>query len=619
MEDQPPAKRERDDDDDKKRKVEGASGGDDDDRTTPDPKRRRVEDLEEAVEDDTTSPSPLIPPIDADRFKGNVVQTGDVGYAGSRDQYATSGLFSNTNPAAIIYAKLTPDHEDIVNAIDYATKNGLAIAVRSGGHQYLGFSSTSGNNIQIDMSNYTQWDDSNVPKDKGSRLILGPAWRLSELHEKCRALKIFFPHGECAGVAVGGHCQTGGYSLFSHSFGMFIDYILCFEIITADKQVRKITRPDKNQPKEQNDDLWFSVLGGSPGNFGIVTRLEIEVKHDDDYPNSKALFRFLSMKKDTIEQLLDIFEYTNDDKELSSNIEYSVMVLSQGSLHRYKFELDQKDTPSTESEIGEIIDKMPNFFVRGILPALVIVMAANTGVDTTESGKKTSDEWFEKVCKKVGEIEKKTTTMQLRIINYFMGLTGKEHIPLSDLDYKCSWRFDREFMLPFQKRVFHGMAQNLNERGFAKWSADQCWKIEGPNQKLGEKTGLKLGCQFITGGCKGSKQGPSEFPTALGNRVPYASMSAFDYFYRTRDNKGNVWPEPFENGKKWLDTEEESVSKTATGPNGKFTDIEHRFLYAPWGPKTEPWSSNVNLDSDEMISYFFTSKEDYERVHKTKM
>ena len=605
-----------------------------DNAASPYPKRRRTDDGGDDGDDDNLD-SP--PPLDVSKFQGKVVFFDSDEYDQSRHQYATSGKYSGQvmNPSVIIYPKLTEDHKDIKNAIEYAATNNLAIAVRSGGHQYLGFSSTYGHNIQIDMSNYKQWDASNVSKSKGSTLVLGPAWKLSQLHEKCKQLKIFFPHGECAGVAIGGHCQTGGYSLFSHSFGMFIDYIVWFELITADQQVRTITRPNPDNPNSPNDDLWFSVLGGSPGNFGIVVRLCIEVKHDNDYPNSKALFRFLNMRKDTIEKLLDVFANTNDDKNLSYNIEYSVMVLSKGALHRYKFELDGAATDDGSQKDDTLIQKieklLPGFIRNNIMPALIIVMAADTGVDTSDKGTKTSQEWFDNVCDVVGEIEKRTETPHTKIINAFMGLTGKSNTPLSELDYKCSWRFDREFRLPFQKRVFHGSAQNLVERGFAKWAAEKCWELEGRNQEvmgtdLEESIGLKLGCQFITGGCNGSKQGPlppekQHLRTALGNRNPHASMAAFDYFYRTRTKEGGIWDRPFEEGKEWLDTNEESVSKTATGNHGrdgKFTDKELRFLYAPWGPKDQPWSSDVNLDSEEMIGYFYTNREDYERCLKTK-
>jgi FAD/FMN-containing dehydrogenase len=52
-------------------------------------------------------------------------------------------------PGAIVYVA---GDDDIQLAIQYAREHDLGVAVRSGGHQYLGASSTTGGNIQIDLS-----------------------------------------------------------------------------------------------------------------------------------------------------------------------------------------------------------------------------------------------------------------------------------------------------------------------------------------------------------------------------------------------------------------------------------------------------------------------------------
>ena len=200
-------------------------------------------------------------------FNGKVVKNGAAGYDKATYQYATSSKFTHLNPAFVLYAKRDESHSDIMKAIQYAKENQIAISVRSGGHQYLGFSSTSGPNIQIDMSDYDEFDTNNYKKENGSTIIIGPALRLDRIAKECETLKIFFPHGECSHVAVGGHCQTGGFSIFSNSFGLFIDRIESFDLITADCKVRTIAKPDLSNPNEDNDDLWFSVLGGSPGKY----------------------------------------------------------------------------------------------------------------------------------------------------------------------------------------------------------------------------------------------------------------------------------------------------------------------------------------------------------------
>ena len=49
-------------------------------------------------------------------------------------QYAKTSI-NAMNPAAIIYPT---GFQDILNVVNYAKKNGLGVAVRTGGHQYSG-------------------------------------------------------------------------------------------------------------------------------------------------------------------------------------------------------------------------------------------------------------------------------------------------------------------------------------------------------------------------------------------------------------------------------------------------------------------------------------------------
>jgi hypothetical protein len=107
-------------------------------------------------------------------------------------QYATSSLPGVWEPAAIIYAMRDGGNTDIIAAIEYAVANDLSIAVRSGGHQYLGFSSTTGRNIQLDMKDYNEWSYNKAE----STIVMGPALTLSDIAKKCSKLGIFFPHGE---------------------------------------------------------------------------------------------------------------------------------------------------------------------------------------------------------------------------------------------------------------------------------------------------------------------------------------------------------------------------------------------------------------------------------------
>ena len=74
----------------------------------------------------------------------------DINYCTTRYQYAfTSMRDDDFNPRWIVYVD---NDDDIKKAIKCAVLCKCAIAIRSGGHQYVGASSTDHRNIQIDMS-----------------------------------------------------------------------------------------------------------------------------------------------------------------------------------------------------------------------------------------------------------------------------------------------------------------------------------------------------------------------------------------------------------------------------------------------------------------------------------
>jgi|GEM_PF-2535418 len=216
-------------------------------------------------------------------FSCPVYRMDDTSYTWIRYQYATtSQSAASMSPGAIICPQYPDADSDVEKAIRYAAANGLGIAVRSGGHAYAGTSSTTSNNIQLDLSHaYNDW----TYDAETGLLRVGISYSLMELNTKLKEAGLFMPTGQCYDVRVGGHAQTGGYGQLSRAFGLFGDQIVSIELFLADGSKKIILA---NSASQADRDLFFAVLGGGPGNYGILTHITIRPLKDSDHKYSRA-------------------------------------------------------------------------------------------------------------------------------------------------------------------------------------------------------------------------------------------------------------------------------------------------------------------------------------------
>jgi FAD/FMN-containing dehydrogenase len=138
-------------------------------------------------------------------FEGEVIIRDDNEYYKEQSyQYASSSYLEESiiQPAFIIKAK---NESDMIKAIKYASDQRIAVAVRTGGHQYSGASSTNGNNIQLDLSETYKdfkWDNEDC-----TEVTFGVSFSVGEFNAKLREKNRFVPHGQCQYVYMGGHIQ----------------------------------------------------------------------------------------------------------------------------------------------------------------------------------------------------------------------------------------------------------------------------------------------------------------------------------------------------------------------------------------------------------------------------
>jgi FAD/FMN-containing dehydrogenase len=154
---------------------------------------------------------------------------------------------------------------EVAECVCKLTGKGHHFTVRSGGHCYEDHVFNSSVRAVIDLGLLRQ-----VEHDPATGCIaLGAGQTLWDVyHGLHRRWGTTIPGGSCATVGAGGHIVGGGYGLLSRRNGLTVDHLHGVEVVTADGEIRLVTR-DSTGPDR---DLWWAHTGGGGGNFGIVTR-----------------------------------------------------------------------------------------------------------------------------------------------------------------------------------------------------------------------------------------------------------------------------------------------------------------------------------------------------------
>jgi len=205
------------------------------------------------------------------------IRPGDPGYDAARTTIA-----GTAEPAVVLRPT---DTDEVAAALEYAREAGLEVAVRSGGHNALGFGNSDGGAV-IDLSGL----DSVEVLDGGRvRLGSGATWGLAAVALAAHGLAI--TSGDTISVGVGGLAQAGGMGWMVRKHGLTIDSMVGAEVVTANGGV---VRADATT----NADLFWALRGGA-GNFGVVTALEFQAQ-----PVTTVHFGTIGFALDDVPQLL---------------------------------------------------------------------------------------------------------------------------------------------------------------------------------------------------------------------------------------------------------------------------------------------------------------------------
>jgi FAD/FMN-containing dehydrogenase len=190
------------------------------------------------------------------RMQGVVIAPSDPRYDEMR---AAWNLTIDQHPALIVIAKSAAD---MAEAVRFARTADLKVAVQATGH---GVVCPANDSLLINTSQFTE-----VSVNAESRtawVSAGTKW--GKVLEQTQAVGLAPLLGSSPGVGAIGYTLGGGMGWLARKYGLSIDSVNCFDVVTADGRIVEAS-------ETQNSDLFWGLRGGG-GGLGVVTGMEVRL------------------------------------------------------------------------------------------------------------------------------------------------------------------------------------------------------------------------------------------------------------------------------------------------------------------------------------------------------
>lgn len=189
---------------------------------------------------------------------GNLVRPGDPRYDDARSVW--NGMIDK-HPRLIARCRGTAD---VLEAVSFARRHDLPVAVRGGGHNVAG-TAVCDDGIVIDLSEMRGvWVD---PDERTAWVQGGAKW--GDVDHETQAFGLATPGGVVSDTGVAGLTLGGGLGHLRCQFGLSCDNLRSVDVVTADGEYLTAS-------PEQHKELFWGIQGGG-GNFGIATGFEFEL------------------------------------------------------------------------------------------------------------------------------------------------------------------------------------------------------------------------------------------------------------------------------------------------------------------------------------------------------
>ena len=190
-------------------------------------------------------------------FGGELIGPTDAGYDDARRVW---NAMVDVRPELIVRCGSTVD---VVAAVGVARRCGVFPAVRGGGHNVAGLSMSDGG-MTIDLS---PMRGVSIDCVREIATVQGGVL-LADLDRATADVGLVVPSGVVSHTGIAGLTLGGGFGWLARRFGLTCDQIQGAEVVLADGTVVEVNA-------DQHADLLWALRGGG-GNFGIVTRLELQ-------------------------------------------------------------------------------------------------------------------------------------------------------------------------------------------------------------------------------------------------------------------------------------------------------------------------------------------------------
>jgi len=190
-----------------------------------------------------------------DAIEGRVVLPSSADYTAAKKLF--NSRFDDSTPAAVVVVQST---DDVQRVVEFAARNGINVAARSGGHSYIGASAANSAMI-IDLRQLP--GGISYDEDRGLATI-SAATQLDSVQTSLAAHDRSIPSGSCPTVGIAGLALGGGLGCDARRSGLTCDALVSASVVLPSGEAITASADD-------HADLFWALRGGGGGNFGVVT------------------------------------------------------------------------------------------------------------------------------------------------------------------------------------------------------------------------------------------------------------------------------------------------------------------------------------------------------------